>query len=308
MDCEEPAGTELPIIVEPWTDPSREWEDQIVPATIFQIQHAEDITDKKGFVIDGRRFGKVLVIAQVVAAEPGSSSASMSFKIEDGTGRISAWMNLTSVRVRQSAEQEEAERESCLALEGSFIETTAKIKRIRGRTSLTFETQPRRVRDFHQVLFHTLNAMFVHAHRDMSIPGVSHGLERMDISSAGSANPDPVIDSSAKSITPPTESASTSAHKVEPQVGTSRIPDKGKGSMQPYVHRDSILRSIIQIVRTKEKDAINGLVIRSDIQQNLQSQSAVTEEEFENAITYLIEEGYLTSPLDDDYVMITPRG
>lgn len=103
----------------------------------------------------------------------------------------------------------------------------------------------------------------------------------MDISSADSANPDPVIDSSAKSITPPTESASTSAHKVEPQVGTSRIPDKGKGSMQPYVHRDSILRSIIQIVRTKEKDAINGLVIRSDIQQNLQSQSAVTEEEFE---------------------------
>lgn len=136
MDCEEPAGTELPIIVEPWTDPSREWEDQIVPATIFQIQHAEDITDKKGFVIDGRRFGKVsvtglvyhaaslnrksitqvLVTAHVVAAEPGSSSASMSFKIEDGTGRISAWMDLTSVRARQSAEQEEAERESCLAL------------------------------------------------------------------------------------------------------------------------------------------------------------------------------------------------
>jgi len=59
---------------------------------------------------------QVLVTAQVVNAEPGKSSASVSFKIDDGTGRISAWKDLTSVKAAQSAEREEAERESWLAL------------------------------------------------------------------------------------------------------------------------------------------------------------------------------------------------
>lgn len=69
MDSE-PAGTELPIVVEPWTDPSREWEDMIVPATIFQIHRAEDIADKKGFVIDGRRFGRVSATVDTFTMQP----------------------------------------------------------------------------------------------------------------------------------------------------------------------------------------------------------------------------------------------
>jgi len=90
-----------------------------------------------------------------------------------------------------------------------------------------------------------------------------------------------VIDSFTKSTTS-SAIAGTSAHEVEMLVGTPLTPDKGEGRMQPYcVSLDLILRSIIQIVRTMQKDATNGLVIRSDIQKKLQSQSAVTEEEFE---------------------------
>ena len=134
MDCGESTSNELPIVLEEWIDPTQEWLDMILPVTIFQIKHnVENITNKpKGFMMDGRKYGGVsdiftmlprrisilyqaLVTAQVASVES-NGSASMDFRVEDGTGSIRAHRDLTSVKLEQSAEHEEAEREACLAL------------------------------------------------------------------------------------------------------------------------------------------------------------------------------------------------
>ncbi|KAL4067948.1 hypothetical protein V8B97DRAFT_1384040 [Scleroderma yunnanense] len=293
MDCGEPACTELPIIIEPWTDPAEERYNIILPATVFQIHHAmEDTTDKKGFTIDGKKFGQVLVIANVVSVEPRGPTM-YRFEVDDGTGQIPAWKTLTSVRAAQSSEQEQAERESYLALVGSFIEVTAKVKKIGNGLSLDFETQPRKIRDFHQVLFHNLNAMFIHVRpNDVSPPSIIQHAEPTDVPLADAASLGPMQGEAV-------------------QTGASQRPNQGKGRMkcdQYYTTGlDSLSRCIIQTVRQLGKYTTTGLVTRSEIQQELLPQYGATEEEFENTVTYLVVEGYLTSPLEDEYVMITPR-
>ncbi|KAI6036275.1 hypothetical protein BKA83DRAFT_4160630 [Pisolithus microcarpus] len=243
----------------------------VLPTTIFQILHAERSSDEDAFLIDGKKVGLVSITAQMVSMEERVTHC--KFLLDDGTGRISALRTLASVQARQSPEKEQVERDAFKALVGSFVGVTAKFKKFKRSflLDLPVEIEVHVVLDYHEVIFHTLNAMHAHLSRHCNTPDLSQG---------------------------PHEPAPPVVEDVGRDPGVNLTPDP---NVEVQAHRLASL--VLDKGREDQEHNSNRLVSLPDIKKALHNCS---EEEFVVAIYYLLDEAYLTSPLDNGYVMVTP--
>ncbi|KAI6005645.1 hypothetical protein EDD15DRAFT_658339 [Pisolithus albus] len=170
MKCESD-HTEEPIVIISCTDSlNQEPKKSVLPTTIFQILHAERSPDEDAFLIDGKKVGLVSITAQMVSMEERVTHC--KFLLDDGTGRISALRTLASVRARRSPEKEQLERDAFKELVGSFVRVTAEFKKFKRSflLDLPVEIGVHMVLDYHEVIFHTLNAMHAHLSRHYNTP------------------------------------------------------------------------------------------------------------------------------------------
>lgn len=281
----------------------------VLPTTIFQILHAERSSDEDAFLIDGKKVGLVSITAQMVSMEERVTHC--KFLLDDGTGRISALRTLASVQARQSPEKEQVERDAFKALVGSFVGVTAKFKKFKRSflLDLPVEIEVHVVLDYHEVIFHTLNAMHAHLSRHCNTPppNVRDALEDSvdligSISGPHESAP-PVVEDVGRdpgvNLTPD-PNVEVQAHRL-----ASLVLDKGREDQEHNRHTSvpAIASSILQVVHELGGFSSNRLVSLPDIKKALHNCS---EEEFVVAIYYLLDEAYLTSPLDNGYVMVTP--
>lgn len=289
---------EEPIVIVSCTDSSGEWNDSVLPTTIFQILHAEHSSDQDAFFIDGRKIGLVSITAHVVSMEEGTINC--KFSLEDGTGQITAFKPLLSVKKKQSPLKEQRERDTYNALVGSYIEATAKLRMFRRHIFLDLpaETQVHKVLDFHQVIFHALTAMHAHVSGSSDIPQPKDAPENPGELMGTMSGPHVSVHSVIESVRAPEDlDIEVQMHQL-----ASLVLDKGK---EDWEHTSVPIAATFILQAVQELSGFdNKLVSLADIQEGLHNCS---EAEFVDAVYYLLNEAYLTSPLDDGYVIITPR-
>ncbi|KAI6109492.1 hypothetical protein EDD16DRAFT_675591 [Pisolithus croceorrhizus] len=308
MECESD-HIEEPIVIVSCTDSLQEPNRTVLPATIFQILHAEHSSDEDVFLIDGKKVGLVSITAQVVSVEERVTDC--KFLLDDGTGRISVLRTLVSVQTRQSPEKEQNEKDAFTALVGSFVGITAKFKTYKKHflLDLPVEIEVHMVLDYHEVIFHILNAMHAHMSRICNTPppnsrgALGNSVDLIGSTSGPHESAPPVVEGVGRapgvSLTPDLD-VEVQAHRL-----ASLVLDKGREDWEHSQHTSVLVvaSSILQVVHELGGSSSNRLVSLPDIQEALHNCS---EEEFVDAIYYLLDEAYLTSPLDNGYVMITP--
>ncbi|KAF9246322.1 hypothetical protein BU15DRAFT_70423 [Melanogaster broomeanus] len=183
-----------PVLTAPWVpDKTEEWKEILRPAMISQLlaAHSSPIFDDRCLMIEGRGFGKVIVVAHVARVEV--EAAKSIYLLDDGTGQIRARKVLDSVLHRLSDEKQDEERAQSLTLEHTYVEVTgAPWRPDGGRTGLELDSI-RPVNDYHHVMYHVLNAIYANVLIERHVPPYNPDQEvgseeSMVLSAVGEAN------------------------------------------------------------------------------------------------------------------------
>ncbi|KAH7889371.1 hypothetical protein F5I97DRAFT_518786 [Phlebopus sp. FC_14] len=302
-----PEMTEEAPVTVPWVpEPSAQWCDIVRPVTVFQIHQAEDspFFNDKCFMIDGRGFGKVIVVAHVVSADV--RAATCTYELEDGTGRIRATKILDSVAYNSSSEVEDAAR--CNALIGTFVEGHGSLRRFNGRMNLELDSI-RPVVDFNQVLHHTLLVIHTSMLLDNHVSAYDPDSVCADYDAPTPA-PAPVADpllesplSNGGSMSGPGPSHTPQDRRPSASVTPPPLRKRNQWASLAPLPR-AILDYIHHVQHVGDRDRCIPV---DEIFAAVEASQACSKEEFHLSIEELLADAYITSPLDDGCVVITPR-
>ncbi|KAF8136573.1 hypothetical protein EV363DRAFT_1581592 [Boletus edulis] len=280
----------IPSTEEPWGG--------IHPVTIFQIHQAES-SETNPLIMEGQDFASVTLVAHVTRVE--TSSSSSSYILEDGTGRINAFKDFTSLTHQhgESAEAEEEEIIQSKAFQDTFVEVLGTLKRDSKWKSIKI-VSINRVHDYHQVMYHILNVIQNNMPSQQWIQsddldpdetfGPSEDMKNLSMDD-GQGNPNDV-NIQCPSIT----CLIPVPHPILPSIFS---PQKH----QPYAALKPLEKAIMKYMHHHR----NHHVLIPELAQAIQESCGCTESQFNLAFQGLLSEAYVTSPLDDGYVVVTPR-
>ncbi|KAF8559773.1 hypothetical protein OG21DRAFT_1503002 [Imleria badia] len=278
------------------------WGDMLRPVTIFQVLQAESSEDNS-LITEGKTSATVAFVAHVTSVKINPAKA--SYTLEDGTGRICLDKDYTSLRHGLPPEAEEEEISQCKSFEHTYVEIIGSLKRknpMKWRPMMQVNSiNP--VHGYHQVMYHILNVIYSNMLSQQAQASQTYDSDRDFGSSEDIMMENMAVDDGE---TYQSDNDATIQHHVtcaisasQPLLSNTFSPHKH----HPYATLKPLERAIMKYMCHHR----NHHVLIAELAQAIQESCGCTEMQFSVAVQTLLSEAYITSPLDDGYVVITPR-
>ncbi|KAG8217716.1 hypothetical protein J3R82DRAFT_5874, partial [Butyriboletus roseoflavus] len=241
---------------------------------------------------------QVTLVAHATSVEIQAASARCI--LEDGTGRIKGYKDFDSLTRGHGLSEvvEKEETDQYRALEHTYVEVLGTPRKDNFNMTILTISSIRPVHGFHHVLYHTLNVI----HSNM--------LTQQHIQPYDSDKD--VSDDDMKIYTPvDSDDGQTYQDDISIQHITDTIPASHAvlpNTFSPQKHRPyATLKPLERAIMKYMSHHSNHQVLIVELAQAIQASCGSTGLQFNVAFQALLSEAYLTSPLDDGYVVITPR-
>ncbi|GAA5929310.1 hypothetical protein JCM3775_002306 [Rhodotorula graminis] len=236
------------------------------PITIHQLLNAEQAFAEAEFYIDGAEVKDVTLVACI--RNVSSTQTQLNMLVEDGTGQVDArsW--------KDPAAEETSNPYDDFAI-NTYVRIIGSLKSFNGKRHLNVN-RFRRIDDFNEILFHPIEAIYVHKfYKDGPPGGATGGMNSINATTfdGGAANP-----------------------YAAGGAG-------GGAGGDPYADLPNVQRSVMQYVAEQVSSGVageEGVNVNSILRQVGGNQDRVRQE-----YQTLIDDGHLYQTIDDDHVLPT---
>jgi replication factor A2 len=291
-----------------------------LPVTVKQLLQAQQrIPGEDEFTIDNREVQEVYIVG-IISKFLASSTTSLNYLIEDGTGLIDVriWLaedpgNYINIQSEQW-------------LEGAYVRVIGNLRVFKSkRTLVAFRLI--RIEDFNEITYHPLECIYAHLYNlqggplasNVSRISGSQSPVKPNIYSNTTSSIKPNLDSPLKSQIMPLKPIINSPMKQQtpqalPKVQVpvkSSIPTN-KSTYQPASSKtvfkndpqlSPLQNSIMHIIREKA-DKVNGISLEN-LQKELKAELGVKEDKVRHEVDWLMELGQIFSTIDDQHFQVT---
>ncbi|KAL3677147.1 hypothetical protein R1sor_027095 [Riccia sorocarpa] len=248
----------------------------LMPLTVKQLSSATQKASDDNFYVDGQEVNNITLVGMVFNKE--EKNTDVSFMLDDFTGRI---------EVKKWIDGQDSEElvELRNIRNGIYVRIYGHLRSFQGkRNVVAFSVRP--IKDFDEVTFHFIEAIYVHAYnlksqggavgsKMPSTTGVSYGAPQ---ASTMTPNPSVIRPTISNQYTPPASMPVGSNSVNECQKRVHLLFDEPANlAIEQGLHVDEVARRMVGFTKQQVKDAIE----------------------------FLVNEGFIYSTIDDDHYKST---